>query len=142
LGVWLVALVLALAASWDAFTTFIGVAEFFDLAMAAKINPAQFTFALIVTVVVFGFVISSHLIFSFKSDDVTILLLKIAWFLCLVIDLYTSWLGTKRYVFYDDASEPGRYAGLVLVTFLIVASSVLLSKLLLAKDIRGKPFLF
>jgi hypothetical protein len=141
LGVRLIALILVAGGIWDFFTTFIGVAKFFDLAMDAKINPAQFTFAMVVTLVIFGFVIASHLIWSLKSDDIPSLLLKAAWFICVVIDFLTSWYGTASYVFsdIDDARQAG---GLLLVTFLILMSSILLSKLLLAKDVRGKPFLF
>jgi len=142
LGVRFIALVLLLGAIWDAFTTFRGVAEFFDLAMTAKLNPTQFIFAFVVTFVVFGFVMASHFIWSFKAEDITAILVRIAWGLCLVIDLYTSWRGTKTYVFADADTDGAQAGGLVLVTFLIVSSTLLLSRILLAKDLKGKPFLF
>lgn len=142
MGVRLIGFVLLLGGLWDLFTTFRGIADFFDLPVDPKINPAQFAFAVVVTMVVFGFVIASHLIWSLKSDDIPTLFLKGAWAVCVLIDLFTSWAGTKRFVFYGDDGGPIRGVGLLVVTALIVAASILLSKLLLAKDIRGKPFLF
>jgi hypothetical protein len=141
MGVRLVIFALILGGLWDFFTTLRGVADFFDLPIDPKINPAQFTFGLIVTIVVSGFVLASHLIWNLKSDDVPTLLLKTAWGACIAIDLFTSWEGTKRYVFYGEDGDPARGIGLAVVTALIVSSSLLLSKLLLAKDISGKPFL-
>ncbi len=142
MGVRLIGCVLLLGGLWDLFTTFRGVADFFDLPTDPKTNPAQFIFAIVVTMVVFGFVIGTHLIWSLKSDDIPTLVLKAAWGVCILIDLFTSWEGTKRFVFYGNDDDAARGIGLGVVTALIVSSSILLSKLLLAKDIRGKPFLF
>lgn len=142
MGIKLVALIVGLGALWDGFTTFRGVADLFDLTESTSINPYQASFTFIVTMTIFGFVIATHLIWSFKSDDIITLLLKIAWFLCFAVDLYTSLLGTRHYVFNDVVDTPAKSLGLLLVTFLISASSVLLSRILLAKDIRGKPYLF
>lgn len=133
MGVRLVAIILFLGAAWDLISTFQGIAQFFDLPIEARINPIQFIFALVVTAVVFGFVIASHLIWNLKSDDLPTLLLKIAWACCLVIDFFTSWAGTSHYVFYNDITGATQAAGLLLATFLIVASSILLSKLVLEK---------
>jgi hypothetical protein len=133
---------LGIGAIWDVFTTFLGIAQFFDLPIDAKLSPAQFTFTLVVTLVVFGFVIASHLIWSLKSDDIVALILKAAWGVCVVIDFITSWWGTKRFVFPDSQNDFGQAGGLLVITFLVVSASILLSRLLLAKDIRGKPFLF
>jgi hypothetical protein len=141
MGVRVVTIVLFLGALWDYFTTFRGVADFFDLPTNPNINPAQFTFGLAVTTMIFGFVIASHLIWNLKADDLPTLLLKVAWVTCIAIDLFTSWDGTKRFVFYGDDGDAARGIGLAVVTALIVTSSLLLSKLLLARDISGKPFL-
>jgi hypothetical protein len=134
MGVRLVAVCLALGALWDLFTTFHGVAYYFDLPMNPKINPGQFIFALVVTMAVFGFVIATHFIWNVKQDDIPMLILKAAWGLCIVIDLVTAWEGTRHYVFYGDDGDPVRGLGLALVTVLIVASSIFLSRLVLAKD--------
>jgi hypothetical protein len=142
MGIKLVALIVSLGALWDGFTTFRGVADLFELVTVSNVNPFQFSFALVVTMVVFGFVIATHLIWSFTSDDIVTLLLKFAWVICFMVDLYTSLVGTRYYVFNDNIDTPTKAMGLLLVTFLVSASSVLLSRLLLAKDIRGRPYLY
>jgi tryptophan-rich sensory protein len=131
MGLRLVALGLILGALWDVFTTFHGVAAFFDLPMDPKINPAQFAFGLVVTMVVFGFVMATHLIWTTKAEETPALLLKAAWAVCIAIDLFTSWQGTKSYVFYGDEGDAARDIGLAVVTALIVSSSIFLSRLLL-----------
>ncbi len=123
---------LAAGALWDLFTSFYGVAAYFDLAMSPNINPVQFAFALVVTIVVFGFVIATHLIWRLKPEDIPALVLKSAWAMCVAINLVTCWEGTKRYVFYGDDGDATGGAGLAVVTALMVASSILLSRLALA----------
>jgi tryptophan-rich sensory protein len=141
MGVRAVAVVLFLGALWDLVTTFRGLAFFFDIPFQPRINPAQFTFGVVVTLVVFGFVLSSHLIWKMSGDDVPTMLLKAAWGICIAVDLYTSWEGTRHFVFYGDDNDPARTIGVAVVSALIVVSTMLLSKLLLASDISGKPFL-
>jgi hypothetical protein len=125
-----VAVCLFLAALWDLFTTFYGVSYFFDLPMNPNINPAQFIFALAVTMVVFGFVIATHLIWDLKRDGAPTLILKAALLTCIAIDLITAWEGTKRFVFYGDEGDAARGVGLAVVTVLIVSSTILLPQLL------------
>jgi tryptophan-rich sensory protein len=129
---------LVVGALWDFFTTLQGVADYFDLPTNPNINPAQFMFALVVTAVVFGFVMATHIIWNIKGDELPTLLLKAAWAICIAIDLFTSWEGTKRFIFYGDDSDPARGVGLAVVTALIVSSSILLAKLLFTGDLRGK----
>lgn len=138
MGVRLVALGLVLGALWDVFTTFHGVSAFFDLPMDPKINPVQFAFGMVVTFVVFGFVMATHMIWTVKSEELPALLLKVAWAACIAIDLFTSWEGTKSYVFYGDEGDPARDIGLAVVTALIVMSSIFLSRLLLDKNGKAK----
>jgi hypothetical protein len=142
MGVRLIAAGLVIGALWDLFTTFHGVAYYFDLPMNPKVNPAQFLFALVVTMVVFGFVMATHFIWNVTQDDVPMLILKAAWGICVAVDLVTTWEGTRRYVFYGDDGDPARGLGLAIVTALIVSSSLFLSRLLLAKDPKEKPYLF
>jgi hypothetical protein len=136
MGLRLVAIGLVLGAAWDVFTTFHGVAAFFDLPMDPKINPVQFTFGLVVTMVVFGFVMATHLIWSVKAEETPALLLRAAWAACIAIDLFTSWEGTRSYVFYGEEGDAARDIGLAVVTALIVSSSIFLSRLLLEE--KGK----
>jgi len=138
MGVRLVAVSLIIGALWDLFTTFHGVAYYFDLPMNPKINPGQFMFAIAVTMVVFGFVIATHFIWTIKQDDIPMHILRAAWGLCIVIDLVTSWEGTRHYIFYEDDGDPARGAGLAMVTVLIVSSSIFLSRLVLSKDMQDK----
>ncbi len=137
MGLRLVAISLVFGALWDLFTTFHGVAFYFDLPSNPKINPEQFVFAMVVTAVVFGFVIASHFIWSIKDDDIPTLILKAAWAICVAIDLVTSWEGTKRFVFYGDDGDPARGLGLAIVTALIVSSPIFLS-IILAKEAHSK----
>ncbi len=142
MGVRLVAIGLIAGTLWDVFTTFYGVALYFDLPMNPNVNPVQFAFAIAVTAVVFGFVIATHIIWNLKPEDAPSLLLKAAWAACVAIDLVTSWEGTRRYVFYGDEGDAVRGVGLAVATALIVSSTIFLSRLVLAKDVQTKPFLF
>jgi tryptophan-rich sensory protein len=136
MGVRIVAAGLLLGSLWNLFTVFRGVSDYFDLPVTPNINPAQFTFGLVVTVVIFGFVIATQLIWSLKGDDSPTLALKAAWAICVAINLFTSFEGTTRYVFYGDDSDTVRGVGLAVVTALVVTATMFLSKLLLAKEGR------
>jgi hypothetical protein len=135
----LIIVLLLLGSGWDLYTTFLGISDFFDLPTNPDINPGQFIFAVVVTIIVFGFVLLSHLISHIKSHDTAALLLKAAWATCIAIDLYTSWEGTRRLIFYGD-DDPAKAFGIAVVAALIVASTMLLSQLLLDKDMRSKLF--
>ncbi len=108
IGVKFVGAGLFVGALWDLFTTFYGVASYFDLPMNPRVNPEQFVFAVVVTVVVFGFVIATHIVWTMGDDaGVLPLLLKAAWAICVGIDLISSWEGTKYFVFSGDDSDAG-----------------------------------
>jgi hypothetical protein len=132
-GLGLVGAGLAAGALWDLFTTFYGLAAYFDLPLNPNVNPVQFTFAAVLTAIVFGFVIATHLIWSMKHEDLTALL-KAAWGVCVAIDLVASWQGTKNYVFYGDDGDAARGFGLALATALTVSSTIFLSRLVMGKD--------
>jgi hypothetical protein len=68
--------------------------------------------------------------------------MKVAWVFCSLIVFYAALRGTRQFVFGEGEIDMMQRSGLLLVTFLVVAASILLSRLLLAGDIRGKPFLF
>jgi uncharacterized membrane protein YdcZ (DUF606 family) len=134
-----VAISLILGALWDLFTTFYGVSYYFDLPMNPNINPGQFIFALVVTMVIFGFVIATHLIWDSKQDDIPTLILIGAVVICIGIDLITAWEGTKRFVFYGDEGDATRGAGLAVVTVLIVSSTIFLPALIGRASQAGIP---
>jgi hypothetical protein len=123
-----VAMSLVLGALWDFFTTFYGVSSYFDLPMNPDINPGQFIFALVVTMVVFGFVLASHLVLDSKQDAPAVIWGAVL--VCIVIDLVTAWEGTRHFVFYGDDGDAARGLGLTVVTALIVSSTIFLPKLI------------
>lgn len=135
LGVRLVIAVLITAALWDLFTIFYGLAAYFDLPLNLEINPVQFSFALVLTAIVFGFVLATHLIWGMKQEDFMVPLLRAAWGVCIAINLVASWQGTKNYVFYGDNGDAARGVGLALATVLTVSSTIFLSMLAVGKDL-------
>jgi hypothetical protein len=50
--------------------------------------------------------------------------------------------GNSYYVFENKIDSGPEMLGLILVTFLITASTILMSRLLFAKDSRGNKYLF
>ncbi len=133
-GIRAVAIVLVAGAVWDLFTTFYGLARYFDLPLNPGINPVQFTFGLVLTAIIFGFVIATHLVWTMKGDDLMVQVLKAAWAACIAINLITSWQGTKHFVFYGDDGDAARGIGLALATALTVASTIFLSRLVMGKE--------
>src|SRR5271165_3912050 len=119
MGFRFVALFLMMGAAWDAFTTFYGVSIFFDVPMDPKINPVQFAFGLVVTMVIFGFVMATHLIWSHTAADKTpSQIVRVAWGVSIAIDILTSFEGTQNYVFYGEDGNPERDFGLAVITAL------------------------
>ncbi|MBT3070055.1 hypothetical protein KKP04_04130 [Rhodomicrobium sp. Az07] len=123
-------------ALWDIYTTYLGVSYFFDLPTNPDINPGQFAFGLVVTLIVFGFVLATQLIYSLPADNSPVLILKGAWATAVAIDLYTAWEGTRRVVFYGE-EDPVKGVGVAIVAALIVTSTIFLSQLLLGKSAKS-----
>jgi hypothetical protein len=126
-GDYFVGAVLVPVAAWDFFTTLFGLAAYFDLPLNPGINPVQFAFAMVLTIIVFSFVIATPLIWSIKQDELMVQILKAAWGVCIAINLITSWQGTKHYVFYGDDGDAARGIGLAVATVLTVLSTIFLS---------------
>ncbi len=135
MGVRVVIFVLVAGALWNLFTIFYGLAGYFDLPLNPNINPVQFTFAVVLTAIVFGFVLATHLIWGMKQEDLMVPLLRAAWGACIAINLVASWQGTKNYVFYGDNGDAARGMGLALATALTVSSTIFLSMLTVGKDL-------
>ncbi len=125
----LLAIPLLAPAIWNLYTTFRGISDFFDLPTHPSINPGQFAFGIVITIIVIGFVIGSRLIWSTAPDDTPGLLLKIASVICILIDVGASWIGTKRVISFED-DDPGKALALALVIALVVLSKIGLSTLL------------
>jgi hypothetical protein len=136
-GLRFLAAVLMLGAAWDFFTTLYGLAAYFDLPLNPGINPVQFSFAMVLTCLVFTFVLATEFIWTIKHDDMLVQILKAAWGVCIAITLITSWQGTKHYVFYGDDGDAARGIGLALATVLTVISTVLLSRLVMGGHLWG-----
>jgi hypothetical protein len=130
----LLAIPLLIPVVWNLYTTFIGLSVIFDLPTHPSINPGQFAFAIIITTLVFIFVVASQLIWNFGSDDTLVLLLKAASILCIFFDVYASWIGTKWITSFDDG-DPGKAVGLAFVVVLAVLSKLGLSIILF----RNRP---
>ncbi len=132
----LLALPLLGPAIWNLYTTFRGLTDFFDLPTHPSINPGQFAFGIVVTVIVVAFVIGSRVIWSIDADDAPVLLLKAASVICILIDVGASWIGTKRVISFDD-DDPGKVIALALVVALVVLSKIGLSTLLFSNENTG-----
>ncbi len=117
---------------WNIYTTFRGVADFFDLPTHFSINPGQFVFGIVITIIVIGFVIASRAIWT-ASDEVPFVLLKAASVVCVAIDAAASWVGTKHVLSFDY-DDPGKAFGLALVVALLVLSKIALSALLFPEN--------
>lgn len=133
----LLAIPLLGTAIWCMYVSFRGLTDFFDLSTHMSINPGQFVFGVVVTVIVIGFVIASRLIWSIESENVPVLLLKAASVICILIDVAASWLGTIRLISFDS-DDPWKATGLALVVALTILSIIGLSTLLFDNDRKDK----
>jgi hypothetical protein len=111
---------------WGLYTTFQGLSDFFDLPTNPDINPGQFAFAIVATVIVFAFLLVSPVIWSLKADIAPALILRGAWLAAVAINLFASWEGTRRIILYED-EDPAKAVGVAVVAVLVVASTILLS---------------
>lgn len=130
--------VVSLGALWDGYTSFYGIAEFYDLVLGES-DPMRFVFAAIASITIVGFMVATRLIWSgVETNNEITVLLKVAWVVCFVIDLYTSFIGTRDWIFGGMAGGTANVIGLLIFSFLVTSSSVLLSQLLTGKGIRKR----
>jgi len=130
--------VVSLGALWDGYTSFYGIAEFYDLVMGDS-EFRRFVFAGIASITIVGFMVATRLIWSGVEVNNTItILLKVAWVVCFVIDLATSFIGTRDWIFGGMAGGPANVLGLLIFSFLVTSSSVLLSQLITGRGIRKR----
>ena len=129
----LIAIPLLIPVVWNVYTTFLGLSDLFDLPTNPSINPGQFVFGIIITMLILIFVLATQLIWNYGSDDLLVALLKAASILCIAFDVVASWHGTKQIIsFYDD--DPGKAVGLAFVVVLVVLSKLGLSIILFRKQ--------
>jgi hypothetical protein len=139
---WIIGTIIGLGALWDGFTTFFGIVQIFNIMGGDVINPMQILFAIVVSLVISGFLVATHLIWTFETDDLVTLILKGAWSVCLVLDCYTAYIGNKYFVFANNLETTAHHFGLVIVTLLITISSILLSRIVMAKEMRRRGYLY
>lgn len=135
---YLLTTIVGLGALWDGFTTYFGIVEIFNI----QDNPLQIIFAVVVAVVILGFLLSTHLIWTFETDDVVTIVLKAAWVICLVLNCYTAYIGNKLFVFDNKLPTGAHQFGLIIITLLITISSILLSRMIMAKQLRKRGYLY
>ncbi len=128
MNVRLLAIPLLAPVIWNIYTTFRGLSDFFDLPTHPSINPGQFAFGIVVTIIVIGFVVASRAIWN-SPDETPFLLLKAASVVCIAIDVAASWVGTKHVISFDY-DDQGKAFGLALMVALLVLSKIALSTLL------------
>jgi hypothetical protein len=139
---WIIGTIIGLGALWDGFTTFFGIVQIFNILGGDVVNPMQVVFAIVVALVISGFLVATHLIWTFETDDVVTLILKGAWLVCLVLDCYTAYIGNKYFVFNNNLETSAHHLGLVIVTLLITISSILLSRIVMMKEMRRRGYLY
>ena len=139
---WIIGAIIGLGALWDGFTTFFGIAQIFNIMGGDVINPMQILFAVVVATVILGFLIATHLIWTFEADDLVTMILKGAWVVCLVLDCYTAYIGNKYFVFGNRLETSSHHLGLIIITLLITISSILLSRIVMAKEMRRRGYLY
>jgi hypothetical protein len=120
---------------WNIYTTFRGLCDFFDLPTHPSINPGQFLFGIMVTIIVIGFVVASRAIWN-SPDEAPFVLLKAASIVCIAIDVAASWVGTKHVIMFDY-EDPAKAFGLALMVALLVLSKIALSTLLFDAENGG-----
>jgi hypothetical protein len=130
--------VVSIGALWDGYTSFFGIAEFYEL-LTNNQDVRRLIFAGVAATIIVGFMVATRLIWSSaeKNNAIT-MLLKGAWVICFLIDLYTSYVGTRYYIFGDMVESGADMVGLVLVSFLVTSSSVLLSQLITGRGIKKR----
>jgi tryptophan-rich sensory protein len=128
MNVRLLAIPLLAPVIWNIYTTFRGLCDFFDLPTHPSINPGQWAFGIVVTIIVIGFVIASRAIWT-APDDASFVVLKAASMVCIAIDVAASWVGTKHVISFDY-DDPGKAFGLALMVSLLVLSKIALSTIL------------
>lgn len=111
--------VLFCASAWDAFTTLYGTHRI--LGTGAAPIFASVLFAVLVTVLL----LNTRRIIEMSGDHFQGGLSKFLWFLALVYDLYTAWVGNHRFLV-QELDGP-RIVVLVGLTLLATGSPMLLS---------------
>jgi hypothetical protein len=121
----------ACGAFWDFVTTFVGLADMFDVFSQEGDYPfVQLIFALAATCVIMGFVLCTHYLWANKDGDLISVILRGAWFLCFILDVWTALLGNKRFIFGGRAEDVKAMIIVGMVTLIMTSSTILLSRML------------
>lgn len=130
-----VAAAIACGVLWDFLTTFVGLADIFDVFSQEGDYPfIQLLFALVVACVIMGFVLCTHYIWRHKEGDLITVILKATWLMCFVFDVWTALLGNKRLIFGGRAEDVKSMIVIGMVTIIITSSTILLSRIIGQKE--------
>jgi hypothetical protein len=130
-----VGVVIACGTMWDFVTTFVGLADIFDVFSQEGDYPfVQLIFALVVSCVIMGFVLCTHYIWRQKEGDLITVILKATWLMCFVFDVWTALLGNKRLIFGGRAEDVKSMIVIGMLTIIITSSTILLSRIIGQKE--------
>jgi hypothetical protein len=112
------------------YSIWIAIAEFFDLSPEMSISSTRFVFAMIITLVVFSFLIGSPIFWRSKLDTMADLTSKAAWAICIGVALFACWqaeeMASPAKGFFDALAH-------AVTASIAVASAIELSKIFLTK---------
>jgi len=114
-------IIFGLVATWDVFTTFVGISE-----ILGDKGSAQIFIAVVFALVIAGFLFGTSYIFSSSGGASSILI--VLWFIALGYDLYTSYAGNLYYVMEGSASG-NQHIILIGLTLLVSCAPIIVSSI-------------
>ncbi|GAB5527418.1 MAG: hypothetical protein Roseis2KO_52900 [Roseivirga sp.] len=118
----------AVISFWDAFTTFVGIDDVIGSSFIA----------LVFTVAINGLLYSTFRVWNNDSDlGILGIVIKIAWLISIICDLYTSYLGNMDFSGIESA-EPSQAFILVCFTFITSVSPIIVSYLVFKKGLLNE----
>src|SRR5262245_8715206 len=112
-------ILLIIGTAWDAFTTVYGTIQVLGA------SGPTFMASLLCGVLVSAALLSTQRILHWK-DDVAGGFLRIFWFVSICYDLYTSWIGNKRFIIGADL-DAEKTVVLLMLTLIISGSPIVFS---------------
>jgi hypothetical protein len=126
---------IAFGALWDFITTFVGLADIFDIFSQEGDYPfIQLLFALAASSVIMGFVLCTHYLWKHEEGDMITVILKAAWLMCFAFDVWTALLGNKRLIYGGRVENVKSMIIIGMITIIITSSTILLSRIVGQKE--------
>ena len=123
---WFLFAVLSIATLWDTFTTVYATLDIFGT------GPLQIVAALLFAALILSFMLNTRRIMQWQFGFVGGII-KVFWFVALVCDFYTAWVGNSALLTRGEESAPELIL-LTGLTLLVTASPILLSVLWERRD--------